>query len=408
MSDPATTSVRIRRLPSQRPTKRALTLMACLVATAFGASCAHAVGGRYATLSVVTRGDSQVLPVYAKDGRNWVVGTPNQEYALRVCNSTGGRVLAVMSVDGVNIITGDTASPLQSGYVLSAWECADIGGWRKSLARTAAFYFTELPDAYAARTGRPENVGVIGVAVFPERPRVVRKDAPMPMARQEMRDSGSSAPATANDNAARAAAESSAQAPADASGGASGKVMRSEAAPPAAPMAKLGTGHEVLTQHAPGHRLQDEEHGAQVDRHHAIPLGLGYVEHRLHADDTRVVEEDVEATPAPVRLLDHALDILAPRDIGADRDLAELGGHLLHAGIDVGQDQPGAVGREPARARRADPTRSARDQNRSSVELSHRRHLPNGCIYRVPGAHSSRTDRKRRPAPWRSASTTSI
>ena len=45
----------------------------------------------------------------------------------------------------------------------------DIAGWRKNLARTAAFYFTELPDSYAARTGRPDHVGVIGVAVFRER-----------------------------------------------------------------------------------------------------------------------------------------------------------------------------------------------------------------------------------------------
>jgi len=38
-------------------------------------------------------------------------------------------------------------------------EYADINGWRKSQSSTAAFYFTELPDAYAARTGRPDNVG---------------------------------------------------------------------------------------------------------------------------------------------------------------------------------------------------------------------------------------------------------
>src|SRR6266536_4853579 len=76
------------------------------------------------------------------------------------------RVLAVMSVDGVNVITGDTASPQQSGYVLAPYESADIAGWRKSMARTAAFYFTALPDSYAARTGRPDNVGVVGVAVF--------------------------------------------------------------------------------------------------------------------------------------------------------------------------------------------------------------------------------------------------
>ena len=29
--------------------------------------------------------------------------------------------------------------------------------------------FTDLPDSYAARTGRPDNVGVIGIAVFRER-----------------------------------------------------------------------------------------------------------------------------------------------------------------------------------------------------------------------------------------------
>jgi len=46
-----------------------------------------------------------------------------------------------------------------------------------------AFYFTSLPDSYAARTGRPDNVGVIGVAVFGERARPIalndlrRKDA---------------------------------------------------------------------------------------------------------------------------------------------------------------------------------------------------------------------------------------
>ncbi len=95
--------------------------------------------------------------MYPKDGRRWVVGAPGHEYSVRVCNRTNARVLAVMSVDGVNIVTGDTAAPLQSGYVLSAWECADISGWRKSMERTAAFYFTELPDAYATRTGRPRT-----------------------------------------------------------------------------------------------------------------------------------------------------------------------------------------------------------------------------------------------------------
>ena len=95
-------------------------------------------------------------------GRAYVVGKPGNEYQLSVRKRQGAEVLAVMSVDGVNVISGETAHPQQSGYVLGAWSGLEVKGWRKNLSRTAAFYFTELGDSYAARTGRPEHVGVIG------------------------------------------------------------------------------------------------------------------------------------------------------------------------------------------------------------------------------------------------------
>ena len=72
---------------------------------------------------------------------------------MRIRNCTGARVLVVTSVDGVNVISGDTASPSQSGYVLEPWGSVEIAGWRKNMERTAAFYFTDLGDSYAARTG---------------------------------------------------------------------------------------------------------------------------------------------------------------------------------------------------------------------------------------------------------------
>jgi hypothetical protein len=87
------------------------------------------------------------------------------------------------------------------------------------MSRTAAFYFTTLPDSYAARTGRPDNVGVIGVAVFSERPR------PVALQQLERRE------------AARDAAESMAKANKPASAGA----LNTEAA--TAPQPSLGTGH---------------------------------------------------------------------------------------------------------------------------------------------------------------------
>jgi hypothetical protein len=161
------------------------------------------------TVEIVDRSEGRVLPIYWHQGRRYVVGKPGNEYAIRVRNTGGGRMLAVMSVDGVNVISGETASPSQSGYVLAPGETADIAGWRKSMSRTAAFYFTALPDSYAARTGRPDNVGVIGVATFRER---VRPIALEPLRRKESIAEPRSAPAPAGD-ARDAAAGSLGQAP---------------------------------------------------------------------------------------------------------------------------------------------------------------------------------------------------
>lgn len=122
-------------------------------------------------IEVYDRVTGQVLPVHRHDGRRYVVGEPGHEYQLVLRNHGGGRLLAVTSVDGVNVISGQTASAAQGGYVLEPHASTTIGGWRKSLDETAAFYFTAHRNSYAARTGRPADVGVIGVALFREKTR---------------------------------------------------------------------------------------------------------------------------------------------------------------------------------------------------------------------------------------------
>jgi hypothetical protein len=89
-------------------------------------------------------------------------------------NHRGERLLAVTAVDGINVISGETGAWSQSGYVFSPGERYEIAGWRKSNAEIAAFNFTAAGNSYADRTGRPANVGVIGVALFLERPAPVR------------------------------------------------------------------------------------------------------------------------------------------------------------------------------------------------------------------------------------------
>ena len=151
--------------------KRLRTLAAALAAAT--AIPAFAIGN-LADIRVYDRAAGRELPVYWRDGKAYVVGKPGNEYSVSVRNQSGDDLLAVMSVDGVNVLSGETATAKQGGYVVSTSESLDVKGWRKSLERTAAFYFTSLGDSYAARTGRPDNVGAIGVALF-------RKKAPEPL-----------------------------------------------------------------------------------------------------------------------------------------------------------------------------------------------------------------------------------
>jgi hypothetical protein len=102
----------------------------------------------------------------------------------------------------VNVLSGETAHTQQSGYVVGRREKLDIRGWRKSMGEIAAFYFTSLGDSYAARTGRPDNVGVIGVALYKRKPSYVppiaMQAAPEPYSnaerKREMQDAPASAP----------------------------------------------------------------------------------------------------------------------------------------------------------------------------------------------------------------------
>jgi hypothetical protein len=205
------------------------TLLSLAVVAALSVSTA-AQAGSLVDVAVVDRDSGVTLPAYQHDGKLYIAGTPGHRYGVRLTNRSGVRVLAVLSVDGVNAISGETANPDQSGYVLDAYASTEVDGWRKSLSEIAQFNFTNLGNSYAARTGRPDNVGVIGVAVFREKPLFWREgriaDAPL----ADRYPPAAGMPAASSADTARAKAES---APATA------QAMR----PLPSPQESLGTGH---------------------------------------------------------------------------------------------------------------------------------------------------------------------
>jgi hypothetical protein len=162
---------------------------------------------------IYDRAANRTLEQHRFRGQRYVAGEPGHEYSLRLRNCSDRRLLAVVSVDGVNVISGETAATNQTGYVIDAGASLEIQGWRKDYERTAAFYFTDVADAYAARTGRPENVGVIGVAAFRERAvTVIAEEEPAPIAPtvrgSHSQGSGAATPSATQDAATEGRRES--------------------------------------------------------------------------------------------------------------------------------------------------------------------------------------------------------
>jgi hypothetical protein len=132
-------------------------------------ACKAQVVGGIADVAVIDRDSGAVLSPHYYRGEYWVAGRPGARYSIQIRNRLGERLLAVTSVDGVNVVSGATAGWDQTGYVFGPGENYQITGWRKTDTEVAAFTFTESANSYAERTGRPGNVGVIGVAIFRER-----------------------------------------------------------------------------------------------------------------------------------------------------------------------------------------------------------------------------------------------
>jgi hypothetical protein len=132
-------------------------------------------GGR---VGVTVEVEGRRAPLYpAPDSdRFYLEARAGARYAVSLTNRTRERLGVVLTVDGLNAISGQRDAGLGRMYVLGPWERTTVRGWRSSLADVRQFTFVDERASYAARAGKANgHMGWIEVAVFREqRPLVAR------------------------------------------------------------------------------------------------------------------------------------------------------------------------------------------------------------------------------------------
>ena len=131
---------------------------------------------------------------YLHNGRTFIEAKEGSEYVVEIKNNSWEKILAVVSVDGLNVVDGEPADDNGTGYILDKYSSQKLYGFQYSKEKVAAFKFgafgavkldpatgkpeidpstgKEIPLGYAASKGdgAEKNAGVIGVRIWDEIP----------------------------------------------------------------------------------------------------------------------------------------------------------------------------------------------------------------------------------------------
>ena len=109
---------------------------------------------------------------YVHKGRCFIEGRENSHYVIELQNHSHVRKMAVVSVDGLAVTDGKTASFDSTGFVINPNQTIQISGWILDDKTAAEFVFAKRRDSYGSQTSSSGNEGVIGVAWFDENPKL--------------------------------------------------------------------------------------------------------------------------------------------------------------------------------------------------------------------------------------------
>jgi hypothetical protein len=111
---------------------------------------------------------------YNHQGKTYIEAKNGSEYVIEVKNNAYQRILSVGAVDGLNVLTGKTASETDTGYIVDAYSSMKIKGFRYSNDEWAMFKFgykfNGKTYAQSKEDDSEKNCGIISLRMFYEKP----------------------------------------------------------------------------------------------------------------------------------------------------------------------------------------------------------------------------------------------
>jgi hypothetical protein len=107
---------------------------------------------------------------YTHQGMSFIEARDGTNYTIKLKNNLGQRAMVVVSVDGLDVVSGKNAAETDTGYIIDPYDSIEIKGYRISDSDSAAFVFTSKDKSYVQNVkGDARNCGVIGVRAFSEK-----------------------------------------------------------------------------------------------------------------------------------------------------------------------------------------------------------------------------------------------
>lgn len=117
------------------------------------------------TINVLVKGRS--VDEYQHNGNVWIEGRPNSEYSIKLKNTTHKPRQVIVSVDGLDVLTGNPAGIHSPAFSLDPYESYEISGWSTKLGEVARFVFSKLSGKSGKSTysNMKQSLGSIGFVV---------------------------------------------------------------------------------------------------------------------------------------------------------------------------------------------------------------------------------------------------